>query len=503
MKTPPPSSQRTAVPRDQRPDRSGGDPATERLRRILDLLPPVAYWDTELRNRSANAAFANFFELAPEAIEGRRIDEVLWKDLYELALPHLERTLATGEPQQFDRATVDKQGVTRHAQVQLYPDLVDGELRGVVAIATDVTGRREAELALAASRTRFGLLLAAPVGIATLHPNGRLMLINPALAGMLGYPIAELQGCWLSELLTAASTMHKRDQVERLLSGELGSASLECELVRKDGQPITVILSVGTLAADPTRDVVAILALQDISDRKQAEDALRASQQRLEQAEQIAATGTWEWDLRSGRVSWSSGLYRIFMLEAQDLAWDFEAGIAQHVLPADREALREALQRAVTERSAVTLEVRVIRADGRVRVLEAQAEVVVDDDGEPVRMIALVHDVTEARLAQQALESASSQLADRARELQQLTVGSPVGSQAQGHRGPPDAALTERQVQVLQLVAQGRTNASIAQRLFISETTVKWHIRQILSKTNSSNRAEAVARVLGARNPRD
>jgi PAS domain S-box-containing protein len=251
------------------------------------------------------------------------------------------------------------------------------------------------------------------------------------------------------------------------------------------------------LAADPSRQIAAILALQDISDRKHAEDALRASQQRLEQAEQIAATGTWEWDLRSGQVSWSSGLYRIFMLHAEDLPLGFEEGITRHVFPADREALRETLQRAVAERSSVALEFRAIRADGRVRVLGAQAEVVVDDDGEPARMIAVVHDMTEARLAQQALESASSQLADRARELQQLSVG----SQAQARHAAPASELSERQLQVLQLVAQGMTNALIAQRLFISETTVKWHIRKILTKTSSSNRAEAVANVLGARTP--
>jgi DNA-binding NarL/FixJ family response regulator len=46
-------------------------------------------------------------------------------------------------------------------------------------------------------------------------------------------------------------------------------------------------------------------------------------------------------------------------------------------------------------------------------------------------------------------------------------------------------------------VAQGLTNAEIAKRLFISEATVKFHIRQILSKTKSTNRTEAVARVLG------
>jgi LuxR family maltose regulon positive regulatory protein len=51
---------------------------------------------------------------------------------------------------------------------------------------------------------------------------------------------------------------------------------------------------------------------------------------------------------------------------------------------------------------------------------------------------------------------------------------------------------------VLRLVAEGLTNEEIGKRLFISAGTVKWHIKQILTKTNSTNRAEAVARVLGA-----
>lgn len=58
--------------------------------------------------------------------------------------------------------------------------------------------------------------------------------------------------------------------------------------------------------------------------------------------------------------------------------------------------------------------------------------------------------------------------------------------------------MTQRQLEVVELVAEGLTNAAIAERLFLSETTVKWHLKQILSKTASANRAEAVARVLGA-----
>ena len=137
-----------------------------------------------------------------------------------------------------------------------------------------------------------------------------------------------------------------------------------------------------------------------------------------------------------------------------------------------------------------TLEYRGMRADGRVRTLRCHGEVVVDPTGEPVRVVAIVEDITDAKLAQEALQSTSADLERRATELQQLAhnVADP---------DPLHAPLTPRQLEILRLVAQGHTSATIAERLFVTEGTIKWHVKQILAKTNSATRAEAVARVLG------
>jgi len=57
----------------------------------------------------------------------------------------------------------------------------------------------------------------------------------------------------------------------------------------------------------------------------------------------------------------------------------------------------------------------------------------------------------------------------------------------------PSEALTEREMEVLALMAQGRTNREIASELFVTERTVKFHVSSILSKLNASNRTEAVS----------
>ncbi len=64
------------------------------------------------------------------------------------------------------------------------------------------------------------------------------------------------------------------------------------------------------------------------------------------------------------------------------------------------------------------------------------------------------------------------------------------------HGIPPDVALSKREMDVLKCLAKGMTSAQIAKNLFISENTVKTHVRHILEKLEASNRAEAVSRAI-------
>ena len=93
----------------------------------------------------------------------------------------------------------------------------------------------------------------------------------------------------------------------------------------------------------------------------------------------------------------------------------------------------------------------------------------------------IVQDITDAKLAQEALQSTSADLERRATELQRLALLVDTDPPA-----TPYAPLTPRQLEILRLVAQGHTSAAIAQRLFVTEGTIKWHVKQILAKTNSS-----------------
>jgi PAS domain S-box-containing protein len=328
----------------------------------------------------------------------------------------------------------------------------------------------------------------SPDGVLFTVPDGTVLAANPAACQILGRTEAEI--CSLGRQGLADPTDERWTPIleER---ERAGSARGVARMIRGDGEAIEVEMS-AKIFHDAHGAERACTIIRDVTDRVRMERELRDSRERLAEAERVAQIGSWEWDIAKDRVSWSDGLFHIYGLTAEEFDPTLDGG-ENRVYPDDRQRVRDTLQNALEARSSFTLEYRAVRADGRVRTLRNRAEVVVDQAGEPIRVVGIAQDITDIELAREALQSTSSELERRAAELQKLALRSSVEPTAEAH-----APLTPRQLEILRLVAKGLTSAQIAERLFLTEATVKWHVKQILTKTAASNRAEAVARVLGA-----
>jgi PAS domain S-box-containing protein len=215
----------------------------------------------------------------------------------------------------------------------------------------------------------------------------------------------------------------------------------------------------------------------DITERRRVEQELERSRARLAEAERVARMGSWEWDIPANRITWSEGLYAIYGIRPDEHEGRYRPGGSEYVHPEDRERLEAEVRRAVETCTPIDFEYRIIRPDGRVRRLHSRAETVAGADGRPLRLTGTVQDVTEIRAAAEALHRSAADLGF-------------------AH------ALTARQLEILALVAQGLSNVEIAKRLFVAESTVKWHVRKILQALSVTNRAQAVARYLEAQQRR-
>ncbi|HEX9388893.1 MAG TPA: PAS domain S-box protein [Anaerolineales bacterium] len=156
---------------------------------------------------------------------------------------------------------------------------------------------------------------------------------------------------------------------------------------------------------------------EEINVRRQAENALRQSEQRLRRAQEIAHLGSWELDLLADQLTWSDEVYRIFGLQPQKFGATYEAFL-EAVHPDDRLAVDEAYSGSIREgRDTYEIEHRSVRRpSGEVRIVHEKCEHFRDENGQIVRSVGMVHDITERKWAEEALRMARDELELRVRE---------------------------------------------------------------------------------------
>lgn len=135
---------------------------------------------------------------------------------------------------------------------------------------------------------------------------------------------------------------------------------------------------------------------RDIAKRKRIEEELRQSEARFEEAQRVARIGTWEWNLETDSMYRSTEAYKIFGLEP-DQAVHGREGILPNVHSDDREAVRQAIQRAIEEKKAYSIDARIIRPDGTEVYVHSQGKVYCDQQERPVLMLGNVQDITDRK----------------------------------------------------------------------------------------------------------
>ena len=153
--------------------------------------------------------------------------------------------------------------------------------------------------------------------------------------------------------------------------------------------------------------VAARLAL--VLGRQRAVAALAENERRLRMALDAGHSGTWDWNMATGHIVWSGGHEMLWGMLPGSFKGTF-AEFERRVHPDDRPALTAIMRRTAEERGAVNEEFRVVWPDGSLHWVRARGDLSFDAEGKPARMVGIVAEVTERRLAEESLRTSRDQL---------------------------------------------------------------------------------------------
>lgn len=142
---------------------------------------------------------------------------------------------------------------------------------------------------------------------------------------------------------------------------------------------------------------------QELQQRREVEAAMRRSEARLLEAQQVGNIGSWDTDVRTGAVQWTAQTHRIFETDPVQFIPTHERFLAC-VHPEDRARVAAAFTNSLSGTAPNIIEHRLLLSDQRIKYVEERWQVYHDDRGEAIRALGTARDMTEYKLAQMEIQ---------------------------------------------------------------------------------------------------
>jgi two-component system cell cycle sensor histidine kinase/response regulator CckA len=357
-----------------------------------------------------NQAFCEIFgRVHDELLDDLAPSDLSHPDDLDVGIADLHR-LMSGE---IDRCTFEKRFL--HADgsviavasvVTLLDEAADGE-RLVLAHFQDITERKQAEAALAASEARYRQIVeTTSEGVWTIDAEHRTTFVNERMAEMLGYTVAEMLGTTLDRYTADGQVPPVREKVSGRPPGV--ARQHEEELRRRDGSSLWVSISNDSLLDEDGDYAGAIAMISDITERKLAEAELEEARFRFEGAFAAAPTGmalAAVGEDNFGRVLMANAALRDMLGYPEEEI--VGRRIADFTHPEDIEgnvgAARWAAENPGSS-SSYKVDKRLIRSDGEIVYTDTSASFVSDGQGNALYGVVHLHDVSARRRAEAEVE---------------------------------------------------------------------------------------------------
>ncbi|MFB1482379.1 PAS domain S-box protein [Corallococcus sp. RDP092CA] len=381
-----------------------------RLQEILDHAPAAIYAkDAGGRYLFVNRPFEAISGHPRASVLGRSDLELFPREAAERFRYNDRRVLSSRRPLVFDEEVLQPDGAHLYHTMKFPLPGVEGESWALCGVSTDITTTRTLREERDEAREQLQRVLTQlPVVLWAFDTQGVFTLFEGEGVTSTTVSSRMMQGRSIFEVF-----QDRRDVLEvvlRALAGERLSTELYLMGVWFEVRLLPVVGADGRVVS------VSGVSL-DITERRRAEQELRASETRYRLATLATRDIIWDWDLVTGEIHWSELAPRLLRLDTSqglpvmDMAW-----WSAHLHPDERERVTRELQEALdSDEGHWVAAYRLRRGDGTWAFVEDRGRVVKDLQGHPVRMVGAMQDVTDRHEAEAE--------ARRRAEFEQLLIG--------------------------------------------------------------------------------
>lgn len=305
---------------------------------------------------------------------------------------------------------------------------IESELaKGKEALLAENTQRKQAEEKLQESEERFlGAFEHAPIGVALVSPKGQWLKVNRALCDLVGYSEAELLTRTFQDITHPEDLNADLENVRRMIAGETRTYQMEKRYIHRRGHLVTVLLNVSLVRNGQGQPRYFISQIQDITERKQAENALRESNEKFRQLAENITDAFWIRSPDMREVHYISPAFeRIWGRSVESLYANPQQWV-DFIVPEDRERVLGVFATLAGDAPSLDIEYRILRPDGEIRWVRVRGFQVRDAAGRLIRHTGIVSDITDRKRNEAELEKTHRKLLEASRQAGMAEVATGV-----------------------------------------------------------------------------